>query len=226
VVVADDSADIRLLLRLRLEQEGYRVLGEATDGVELLALIDRVRPEVILLDVAMPGMDGLEAAALVRQRLPEVKIVILSGYGRERMAADAARAGADAYVEKGASGSELFGVLDTLLAGRAGSRPVDAHPVGDVDVLYRMLLDTLAEGVVLLTAEGIVQAANPAAGELFARPVDRLVGAPWEQLGELTPTADRPTPAPPRCSARCAAATARRASSRSAGPTATSAGWS
>jgi PAS domain S-box-containing protein len=186
VVIADDSADIRLLLRLRLEQEGFSVVGEAADGAQLVDIVEAVQPAVVVVDVAMPGMGGLEAAALVRARCPEVRIVVLSGYGRDRMGADAERAGADAYVEKTAAGTELFDVLDRLVAGGRRRPPVDVPPVGNGDVLYRLLLDALAEGVVLLTPDGAVQSANSAAGRLFGRPVESLVGASWVQLGELT----------------------------------------
>lgn len=102
VLLADDSADVRMLLRARLSKlDDLEVVAEAADGLEALALVEQLRPDVIVLDLSMPLLDGLEAAEELRTRHPDLRIVVLSGYPTDAMRALALAAGADEYVEKG-----------------------------------------------------------------------------------------------------------------------------
>ena len=104
VLVVDDTADLRFLLRMALgSEEDMDVVGEAGDGREAVELARRYRPDVMLLDLAMPVMDGLEALPLVRAASPGTQVVILSGFEASSMAASASAAGAAAYVQKGAA---------------------------------------------------------------------------------------------------------------------------
>ncbi len=101
-IVVDDTPDIRELLSLVLVRApDFDVVGEAANGRMALAVAERERPQVVLLDLAMPIMDGLEALPRLRDLLPEATIVVLSGFGSGAMAKQAFRAGADAYLEKG-----------------------------------------------------------------------------------------------------------------------------
>lgn len=114
VVIADDSADICRMLRLSLEIESdFDVVGEAYDGQAAVDLVDRERPDAIVLDLAMPVMDGLQAITHIREVSPLTRIVILSGFNASEMAAEARSLGADAYLEKGTS----FRDVATLLRG-------------------------------------------------------------------------------------------------------------
>lgn len=102
VLVVDDVADIRLLLRLALEGDGrFEIVGEAGDGSEAIDAAGRLRPDVVLLDLAMPVMDGLEALPGIRAQSPESKIVILSGFNARELSAEALSLGASSYMEKG-----------------------------------------------------------------------------------------------------------------------------
>ena len=101
VLIVDDMPDIRLLLRLSLEQDGrFEVVGEAEDGLEALETVAVVRPDVVVLDLAMPRMDGLQVIPLIRQRSPHTEVVIYSGFAASQLAATARTLGAAAYVEK------------------------------------------------------------------------------------------------------------------------------
>lgn len=118
VVLADDSADVRTLLRARLSKlQDVEVVAEAGDGLEALALVEQVRPDVIVLDLSMPRLDGLEAAEKLRARHPGLRIVVLSGYPTDAMRGLALAAGADDYIEKG---PDLRAVEDAVRMGVSG----------------------------------------------------------------------------------------------------------
>lgn len=109
VLIADDTADIRALLRIVLSRYGdeFEVVAEAADGGEAIAMARAHDPDLVVLDLAMPVMDGLEAIPEVRAAAPECKIVVLSGFNADRMAAAALDVGADAYLEKGTAPRRL-----------------------------------------------------------------------------------------------------------------------
>jgi len=113
VVLADDASSYRALLRLVLEEDGrFAIVGEAGDGAQAVELSGMERPDVLLLDLAMPVMDGLQAIPEVRLRSPETKIVVLSGFAQNRLAEKAESMGASAYLEKGSSPETI---ADTLV---------------------------------------------------------------------------------------------------------------
>jgi response regulator NasT len=99
VVIAEDEALIRLDLREMLEEQGYAVVGEAGDGERAVALVQELRPDLVLLDVRMPVMDGITAAEqIVSQRLAPV--VMVTAYSQREQVERARDAGAMAYVVK------------------------------------------------------------------------------------------------------------------------------
>lgn len=115
VVVADDSDDMRLLLKLSLGQEDcFEVVGEASTGAEALAIVDALRPDLLILDLAMPAMDGLEVVRELRARAAPPVIVVMSGFDAGRLAPAALREGAALYVEKGTPMVEVIADLARL----------------------------------------------------------------------------------------------------------------
>ena len=110
-VLVDDTTEIRMLLRLALENVGITIVGEAADGAAGVAVVTCHRPDVVVLDVAMPVMDGFEALPLMRAAVPGVRVVILSGFQASMIGDAAAQAGADAFVEKGQIGELVQTVL-------------------------------------------------------------------------------------------------------------------
>jgi len=112
VVIADDVPDLRALLRTQLElEDGFDVVGEAADGRAAIDVVEETRPDCILLDLAMPVMDGLQAIPEIRRLGPGIVIVVLSGFEAATVAEAALDAGADVYLEKGAS---LATIAETL----------------------------------------------------------------------------------------------------------------
>ena len=116
VLIADDSDDVRMLIRMKLELGSTcEVAGEAADGEEAVALAGELRPDLVLLDLAMPRMDGLQALPLIRDAAPDARVVVLSGFDENTLADKALAAGAVRYVEKGVALDDLAAVIDEAL---------------------------------------------------------------------------------------------------------------
>jgi len=102
ILLVDDQPAVRQGLRLLLQLEpAAAVIGEAGTGTEALALARDLKPDVVFMDIAMPGMDGIETMALLVAMLPQVAVIILTMYGTSDTRARALAAGARAFVEKG-----------------------------------------------------------------------------------------------------------------------------
>jgi DNA-binding NarL/FixJ family response regulator len=122
VLVADDDVLTRRLLRLAVDRDAaLELVGEAADGAEALALAHALVPDVVVLDISMPGLDGLAVAARVRPALPDCAIVMFSASGGE---AQALAVGADCFVEKAAGVDAVVRAATAVLSrrGPGGSR--------------------------------------------------------------------------------------------------------
>jgi DNA-binding NarL/FixJ family response regulator len=123
-VIADDTADVRLALRTMIEaRSDIEVIGEAADGHQALSVVAELAPDVLLLDLSMPGLDGIGVLQRLRVAAPAVPVIVLSGYGRDQVAAAALDLGAVAYVEKGGATRGLLEVLTELFPDRIGPSP-------------------------------------------------------------------------------------------------------
>jgi two-component system, NarL family, response regulator NreC len=119
LVLADDHKVVRQGLRAVLEAEpAFRVIGEASNGLETTRLVERLRPNVLVLDLMMPGLSGLEVARQIRKHSPETRIVILSMHKDESYVLEALKNGAAAYVLKDSSSEELVRAINEAAAGR------------------------------------------------------------------------------------------------------------
>lgn len=119
IALADDHQVVRNGLRVLLEAEpDFSVVGEAGDGLEAVRLVERLQPDVLVLDLMMPGLNGLEVARQVSQRSPQTRVVILSMYDNEAYVLEALRAGAAAYVPKESTSAELVRAIREAVAGR------------------------------------------------------------------------------------------------------------
>jgi DNA-binding NarL/FixJ family response regulator len=117
---------MRSLLR---DIESVEVVGEAADGAQALALAERERPDVVLLDIAMKGMNGLEAAARFRELHPGIKVIILSMHASEEYVLQALRAGAAAYLIKDSATAELEIALRSVMRGETYLSPAISRQV-------------------------------------------------------------------------------------------------
>ena len=118
MLVADDHPLILQGLRRTLEAcDDIEVVGEARSGTEVLALVERRRPDVVLLDLRMPGVDGVECVRQIKQSSPEVKVVVLSACDDRPSIESAEKAGASAYVIKSISSVDIPALLRQVAAG-------------------------------------------------------------------------------------------------------------
>jgi two-component system, response regulator PdtaR len=114
VVIAEDEAIIRLDLKEILISAGYEVVGEASRGDDAIALVDEHRPDLVILDIKMPGLDGVQAAREIAQR-HKVAIMILTAFSQRDLIEDARDAGVDAYLVKPFRRSELLPAIEGVL---------------------------------------------------------------------------------------------------------------
>jgi DNA-binding NarL/FixJ family response regulator len=111
LVLAEDDQDLRRSLRELIGDIGFDVCGEARDGLEAIAAVKALSPDVVLMDIRMPRMDGLRATREIRGRYPAVQVVILSAYDDPGLQRDAVEVGAASYLVKGCSARLMKKVL-------------------------------------------------------------------------------------------------------------------
>ncbi len=124
VLIVDDQSLIRLGFRMVLEAaDGIEVVAEATDGSEALREVARHRPDVVLMDVRMPGMDGIEATERISREHPASRVLVLTTFDLDEYAFGALRAGAGGFLLKDARRDELVSAVRAVAAGDATLAP-------------------------------------------------------------------------------------------------------
>jgi len=138
LLIADDHLIVRQGLRLILETEdGFELVGEATDGAEAVKLAGGLHPDVILMDLRMPGMDGLTAIEQLAEKQPEIAIVILTTFNEDDLMVRGLRAGAKGFLLKDTDRETLFDSIRAAARGETLLKP---------DVMSRLLAQTQAPG--------------------------------------------------------------------------------
>jgi two-component system, NarL family, response regulator NreC len=131
IVLADDHPVVRRGLRALLEAEpDFSIVGEASDGLETVRLVERVRPNVLVLDLMMPGLNGLEALRIIRERATETRVLVLSMYNNKAFVAEALKTGANGYALKGCTEENLLHAVREVAEGRRFLSP----PVSDIAI--------------------------------------------------------------------------------------------
>ncbi|MBN1889320.1 MAG: response regulator transcription factor [Thermoflexales bacterium] len=158
VLIADDHLIVREGLRLILEtEEGLELAGEAADGAEAVRLAGELQPDVVLMDLRMPGMDGLTAIEHLRRQHPQVAVVILTTFNEDELMVRGLRAGARGYLLKDTDRPTLFNTIraaargETLLKPEIVARLLAASaapPSGPLDLTGREMevLEAVAAG--------------------------------------------------------------------------------
>jgi DNA-binding NarL/FixJ family response regulator len=173
ILIADDHALVRAGFRSLLEKlDGCEVVADVGDGREALRLLEQLQPDVVLMDVKMPGLNGLEATARITRDYPNVRVVILSMYTNEEYVIQALRAGAVGYLLKDAAIPELHLAVQAAVRGEMYLSPAISKRVlmdyvqlvggggGMLDALtgrQREVLQLIAEGHTIKEVAQILQ---------------------------------------------------------------------
>lgn len=128
VMIVDDHAVVRSGLAAFLAAyDDLELVGEAASGAEAIALVEKLRPDVILMDLVMPDMDGAMATRAIRDRHPNIQVVVLTSFPEENLVTRALQAGAISYMLKNASAEELVEAIRKAYAGRSTLAPEAAQ---------------------------------------------------------------------------------------------------
>jgi two-component system response regulator NreC len=124
VLVVDDHTILRQGIKALLDnQEGIEVIGEAKDGREALSIIEETLPDVILMDIAMPGLNGLEATRRIKKKFPRMKVLVLTMYTNEEYIFQILNAGANGYLVKETAFQDLISAIKAVYKNEAFMSP-------------------------------------------------------------------------------------------------------
>jgi DNA-binding NarL/FixJ family response regulator len=128
VLLVDDHPVVREgLAAMLITQKDFDVVGEASDGAQAVEMVERLGPDVVLMDLEMPRVDGPEAIRRIRARNPDARVLVLTAYDTDERILDAVQAGAQGYMLKGAPRDELFRAVRIVNDGGSLLEPVVAH---------------------------------------------------------------------------------------------------
>lgn len=100
VLIVDDAAFMRMVIRGLLEKNGMEVVGEAENGAEGIKRYFELKPDIVTMDITMPEMDGIQALKAIRQQDPKAKVIMLSAMGQEAKVKEAVKSGAKSFIVK------------------------------------------------------------------------------------------------------------------------------
>lgn len=123
ILLVDDHKILREGIRRGFESAGHEVVGEASNGLEAIELALETRPEIVIMDLSMPVMDGVTATAEIRRQLPETQVVVLTMHDDVDRTRQALDAGANGYLSKGSSFSEVLATVEAVSNGETGLSP-------------------------------------------------------------------------------------------------------
>ena len=124
ILLADDHVILRQGTRQLLENESdMEVVGEASNGAEAVELVEQFKPDIVIIDVAMPVMNGIEATKKIKEILPGIKILVLTGYDYDEYIFSLLEMGAAGYLLKDVSGDELVGAIRAVFLGEPVLHP-------------------------------------------------------------------------------------------------------
>ena len=179
IVLADDHPIVRQGISGLLESEpGFVVVGEAGDGREAVELVERLQPDIAILDLMMPELNGLEVARRALRLSPRTRVVILSMYSDEPHVLEALRAGAMAYVLKGTSTETLIFALREAMAGRRYLSPPLSDRAVEVYLAQIGTAERPTDRYELLTAREREVLELVARGASYAEIADKLTISP------------------------------------------------
>jgi two-component system, NarL family, response regulator LiaR len=128
ILLVDDHAVVRSgLSKFLLVNKDLQLVGEASDGAEAVTMVSLHKPDVVLMDLMMPGMDGITATREIHQKYPQVKVIALTSFSEQNMVQGALQAGAVGYLQKNVTAVELGNAIRSAYAGRMTLSPEAAQ---------------------------------------------------------------------------------------------------
>jgi DNA-binding NarL/FixJ family response regulator len=128
ILIADDHGIVRKGLRLQLEQrEEFEVVGEASDGREAVRMAEELKPDVVIMDIAMPNLNGIDATAQMIKRNPQVRVIMLSMHSDESYLTRTLTAGAKGYLLKDTADVDLYRAVQVVAQGKVFFSPAIAN---------------------------------------------------------------------------------------------------
>ena len=115
ILIADDSANMRSILKDLLLRNGFDVAGEAENGKEVLELYEKIMPDVVTLDIMMPEMSGIQALKEIKERYPESRIIMSASMGQQNLVVEAIRAGAADFFIKPVQAEKVVEAIEKAL---------------------------------------------------------------------------------------------------------------
>jgi DNA-binding NarL/FixJ family response regulator len=146
IVLADDHILVRQGIRKILEVNGdLEVVGEAGDGVELLFLLNKLKPDMVILDISMPKFHGIETARQIKMNYPGMKILILTMHKEREYLYAALSAGVEGYLLKEDAEKELFSAIERVREGKGFVSPIIIRELGEsksfMEEVFKFVLD-------------------------------------------------------------------------------------
>ncbi len=145
-MLADDHTLVRQGVKKILEgKDDLRVVGEAGDGVELLFLLNELKPNMVILDISMPNLQGIQTARQIKMKYPGMKILIMTMHKEREYLYEAISAGVEGYLLKEDAEKELFSAIETLREGKGFISPIILRELGVsknlMEEVFKFVLD-------------------------------------------------------------------------------------
>ena len=136
VLIAEDHTIVRQgLARLLSDQHGLEVVGEATNGLRAVAMTESLKPDILIMDIAMPKMNGVEASKKIRKLMPKIKILILSMYSHEHYIHELLGVGVSGYLLKDSDGRDIIKAINDAMKNKTFLSPVISKIMAERDIV-------------------------------------------------------------------------------------------
>jgi len=185
ILIADDHPLFRRSVKTVLDDiPDFEVVGEASDGIEAIELVDQIRPDVVIMDIAMPKLDGLEATRQIKIKHPETAVLVLTIHNDEQHALEILEAGAAGYLTKSVFGEEIVHSIRGVISGEMVLSPAIGKRLLELAARYPMKPTMLPNGdrlspreiqIIRLAAQGLTNKQIASELGLTLRTVKRLL---------------------------------------------------
>ena len=184
ILVVDDDARVRRVISSMLSRHsGWEICGEAADGQQSVELARATNPDIVLMDVSMPGMNGLDATRILRREIPRIDVILVSQNDPKIISHQAADVGARAYCSKSDLGRNLVPIIERTLEDRLikrtdmASHAFERNPSNQASSLLAAIVDSSDDVIISKTLDGIITSWNKTAERVFGYSAREAIGS-------------------------------------------------